>query len=262
MDELSIMSATTLSNGRQIPLLGLGVYKSPPGEATERAVLWALEVYQGYESTLQACENSLRNLGLEYIDLYITHSPNPGPKLRKESWDAMQQLVAKGKVKSIGKYFGIHNGMVVYRMVELLGSNPTIRPVINQVEIHPWLTRSDIVSFCEQQNIGIEAYSPLTKGRRLSDPTLVRIATKYTKSPAQVLIRWSLQRGFIVLPKSVTRERIEENADVFDFDLAEGDMDALNGLNENFVTGECLERKDAGIPLPLREPPIASLNWR
>ncbi|RUP07072.1 NADP-dependent oxidoreductase domain-containing protein [Jimgerdemannia flammicorona] len=341
MDDISIEATTTLTNGRQIPLLGLGVYRSQPGEETEKAVLWALEwrpdgmggeswdcyviqwapqdlLYarafarshatfdtrlatvtstprtstgtrptwetrsgkaafhatksssppnsgtqvpylpiasfslllhlltpltshpptdQGFDSALRACDNSLRKLGLDYVDLYITHSPNPGPKRRKESWDAMQQLVVKGKVKSIGvSNYGVHH------LKELLGSNPTIRPVVNQVEIHPWLTRTDIVTFCEQQNIIVEAYSPLTNGRRLSDAMLVRVANKYDKTPAQVLIRWSLQRGFVVLPKSVTRERIEENADVFDFDLAEGDMDALNGLNENYTSGAFWER--------------------
>ncbi|RUS24509.1 LOW QUALITY PROTEIN: NADP-dependent oxidoreductase domain-containing protein [Jimgerdemannia flammicorona] len=305
MDDISIEATTTLTNGRQIPLLGLGVYRSQPGEETEKAVLWALEagyrhidtayIYgneadvgnairksgiprdqifvttklwvpylpiasfslllhlltpltshpptdQGFDSALRACDNSLRKLGLDYVDLYITHSPNPGPKRRKESWDAMQQLVVKGKVKSIGTTRFQPNdppGRQPGGAPPTLRNSPPTTPLspISTPQIHPWLTRTDIVTFCEQQNIIVEAYSPLTNGRRLSDATLVRVANKYDKTPAQVLIRWSLQRGFVVLPKSVTRERIEENADVFDFDLAEGDMDALNGLNENYTSG-------------------------
>jgi methylglyoxal/glyoxal reductase len=121
---------------------------------------------------------------------------------------------------------------------ELLGSNPNIRPVINQLEIHPWNTREELVNFCNSQNIKIEAYSPLTKGRKLNDPDLVKIAAKYDKSPAQVLIRWSLQHGYIVLPKSVTPERIASNVDVFDFDLCDSDMNTLDGKDEYLLTGK------------------------
>ncbi|KAG2174151.1 hypothetical protein INT43_004171 [Umbelopsis isabellina] len=272
MINLTLNSVVSLNNGREIPAIGLGVYRAAPGESTESAVETALklgyrhidtahiygneadvgaaiaksgiprhEIFvttklwdadQGYDSAIQACEVSLQKLGLEYIDLYLIHSPNPGPKLRKESWDALQHLVTKDKVKSIGvSNYGINH------LKELLGSNPNIRPVVNQLEIHPWNTRTELVEFCKDQSIEIEAYSPLTKGRKLNDPVLVKIASKYQKSPAQVLIRWSLQHGYIVLPKSVTPERITSNLDVFDFDLSHSDMQALDEKDEYLLTG-------------------------
>ncbi|KAI1309497.1 hypothetical protein EDD11_004083 [Mortierella claussenii] len=267
-----LQSFYALSNARQIPLLGLGVYLLEPGKATEDAVLWALQagyrhidtasMYrnevsvgnairksgipreqifvttklhdkdQGFDSAIAACELSLERLGMDYIDLYLIHSPNPGAERRTESWNALQKLVALGKVKSIGvSNYGIHH------LKELLGSNPTIRPVVNQIEVHPWLTRHEIVSFCETQHIAIEAYSPLSRGHKLQDPMLNKIAAKYSKSAAQVLIRWSLQKGYVVVPKSAHKDRIEQNADVFDFDLADGDMSVLDSFNENYVSG-------------------------
>ncbi|KAG0322227.1 hypothetical protein BGZ99_003426 [Dissophora globulifera] len=267
-----LQSFYALSNARQIPLLGLGVYLVEPGKATEDAVTWALQAgyrhidtaagYRnecsvgnairksgiprdqifvttklrdkdhGFDSAIAACELSLERLGLDYIDLYLIHSPLSSPERRNESWNALQKMVAMGKVKSIGvSNYGVHH------LKELLGSNPTIRPVVNQIEVHPWLTRQDIVSFCEAQHIAVEAYSPLSRGHKLQDPTLNKIAAKYSKSAAQVLIRWSLQKGYIVIPKSSHKERIEQNADVFDFDIADGDMDVLDSLNENYVSG-------------------------
>ncbi|CAO3692487.1 unnamed protein product [Umbelopsis ramanniana] len=272
MADVTLNTQVTLNNGRPIPAVGLGVYRAQPGESTQSAVLEALKIGyrhidtahiyqneadvgaaiaksgipredifvttklwdadQGFDSAIQACEESLQKLGLEYIDLYLVHSPNPGPKRRKETWDAMQQLVAKDKVKSIGvSNYGIQH------LKELLGSNPNIRPVVNQLEIHPWNTRDELVDFCNSQNIKIEAYSPLTKGRKLDDPDLMKIAAKYDKSPAQVLIRWSLQHGYIVLPKSVTPARIASNVDVFDFDLSDSDMNVLDDKDEYLLTG-------------------------
>ncbi|KAF9162164.1 hypothetical protein DFQ26_003819 [Actinomortierella ambigua] len=252
-----------LSNARQIPLLGFGVYELEQGGEAEECILWALQagyrhfdtasLYgnevsvgnairksgiprnqifvttklwdddQGYESALEACDLSLEKLGLDYIDLYLIHSPSCGAELRRESWKALEKLVTQGKVKSIGvSNYGVHH------LKELLGSNPTIRPVVNQIEVTPWCTRTEIVSFCKAQNIAIAAYSPLTRGLKLQEPTLVKIAHKYGKSTAQVLIRWSLQKGYVVLPKSSNKARIEQNADVFDFDIADGDMATLD----------------------------------
>ncbi|KAF9972715.1 hypothetical protein BGZ73_004162 [Actinomortierella ambigua] len=242
-----------LSNARQIPLLGFGVYELEQGKQAEECIMWALEagyrhfdtasLYgnevsvgnairksgipreqifittklwdddQGYESALEACDLSLEKLGLDYIDLYLIHSPSCGAELRRESWKALEKLVTQGKVKSIGvSNYGVHH------LKELLGSNPTIRPVVNQIE-----------------HIAIAAYSPLTRGLKLNDPTLVKIAHKYGKTPAQVLIRWSLQKGFVVLPKSSSKSRIEQNADVFDFDIADGDMAVLDSLDEGLT---------------------------
>ncbi|KAF9438912.1 hypothetical protein BGZ76_003272 [Entomortierella beljakovae] len=258
-------SCFPLNNARQIPRLGFGVY-----ENTEEAILWALQAGyrhidtatsyenenavgnairksgiprdqifvttklteddQGYESAIAACELSLEKLGMDYIDLYLIHAPLCGSEARAQSWKAFETLVAQGKVKSIGvSNYGVHH------LKELLGSNPTIRPVVNQIEVHPWLIRPDIFSFCEAQHIAIEAYSPLCRGNKMNDPTIAKLALKYSKTPAQILIRWSLQKGYIVIPKSSTKERIEQNADVFDFDIADGDMAALDSMNENFV---------------------------
>jgi diketogulonate reductase-like aldo/keto reductase len=136
--------------------------------------------------------------------------------------------------------FSLATNTHIYQVIcrkELLGANPAIRPVVNQLEIHPWNTRTELVDFCTSQNIKIEAYSPLTKGRKLDDSTLVKIASKYDKTPAQVLIRWSIQHGYIVLPKSVTPERIASNADVYDFDLSDSDMNALDDKDEYLLTG-------------------------
>ncbi|KAF9903731.1 hypothetical protein BX616_001548, partial [Lobosporangium transversale] len=267
----NLQSFCQLSNARQIPRLGLGVYQAAPGKETENAVLWALQagyrhidtatIYdneasvgnairksgipreqifvttklteddQGYESAIAALELSLEKMGLDYVDLYLIHSPLCGSELRTKSWKALETLVEQGKAKSIGvSNYGVHH------LKELLGSNPTIRPVVNQIEVHPWLIRQDIISFCESQDIAVEAYSPLCQAVKLQDPTLAKLATKYSKSPAQILIRWSLQKGFIVIPKSAKKERIEQNADVFDFDIADGDMAVLDSMNENFVT--------------------------
>ncbi|KAG9326205.1 hypothetical protein KVV02_001089 [Mortierella alpina] len=266
-----LQSFVVLNNGRQMPLLGLGVYAMEPGLETENAVLCALkagyrhidtatsynneesvgsairksgiprdqifvttkltEDDQGYESAIAACELSLRKMGLDYVDLYLIHAPHYGPELRSTSWKALETLVSKGKAKSIGV-----SNYSVEHLKELLGSNPIIPPVVNQIEIHPWLTRVERVAFMQAQNIVAEAYSPLAQAHKLNDPVLAKIATKYAKSPAQILIRWSLQKGYVVIPKSSNKERIEQNADVFDFDLAEGDIAALDGLNEDYVT--------------------------
>ncbi|CAB4405626.1 unnamed protein product [Rhizophagus irregularis] len=270
--KLTLSSTATLNDGRKIPLIGLGVYQAPKGDTTQNAVTWALEagyrhidtaaLYkneadvgiavnksgipreeiwittkiwdsdQGYEKTLQAAERSLEKLQSEYIDLLILHSPLPGSQLRKESYDALQQLVRLGKVKSIGV-----SNYSVKHLKELLEQKPEIKPTVNQVEIHPWLTRNDITTFCLQNDIVVEAYSPLTKGKKLKDPTLVQIAERYNKSSAQILIRWGLQHGFVTLPKSINKDRIIQNTDVYDFEIREEDMKILDDLDEYLTTG-------------------------
>ncbi|KAG0293813.1 hypothetical protein BGZ96_002263 [Linnemannia gamsii] len=267
-----LQSSIKLNSGHSIPRLGLGVYQSEEGQEAENAILWALqagyrhidtatsydnetsvgnairksgiprnEIFvttklteddQGYESTLAACNVSLKKLGLDYIDLYLIHSPLCGSELRQESWKAMEKLHAEGKVKSIGvSNYGVHH------LKELLeDSNATILPAVNQIEVHPWLTRTDIVSFCHSHNIAVESYSPLVQGHKLQNPTLVKIASAHSKTPAQVLIRWNLQRGNIVIPKSSKKQRIVENADVFGFELSEDEVEELAALNENYVT--------------------------
>eukprot|EP01114_Cavostelium_apophysatum_P017973 TRINITY_DN5457_c0_g1_i2.p1 TRINITY_DN5457_c0_g1~~TRINITY_DN5457_c0_g1_i2.p1 ORF type:complete len:311 (+),score=54.08 TRINITY_DN5457_c0_g1_i2:89-934(+) len=270
--KLNLDSTITMNDGKVIPRFGLGVYQAAPGESTKQAVLWAFkagirhvdsariysneadvgqavresgipreEIFvttklwdsdQGYETTLKAAEKSLEKLGLAYIDLYLIHSPNPGKERRLASWKAMEKLVADGKIKSIGvSNYGVHH------LKELLESKPTILPAVNQIEVHPWLTRRDIVDFCVNHNIVVEAYSPLAKAQTLNDPVLKNIATKYSKTAAQILIRWSLQHNYVVIPKSVHEKRIRENSQIYDFELADEDVKALDALDRYFVTG-------------------------
>ncbi|KAG0173515.1 hypothetical protein DFQ28_008213 [Apophysomyces sp. BC1034] len=261
----NVASKRRLNDGNEIPCVGFGVYNSNPGQETEQAVLWALEagyrhidtatIYgneasvgkaiaesglpremifittklwnssQGYEETIAACEKSLKLLGTDYVDLYLIHSPSPGKELRLASWKALEKLKREGKIKSIGvSNYGKHH------LQELLECC-TIKPAIT-----PYLARPDIEDFCKENDILIEAYSPLTMGEKLNEQTLQSIAKKYKKSTAHTLLRWSLQHGYVPLPKSVRQERIISNTQVFDFDIEKSDMDTLDSLDEYFVT--------------------------
>jgi diketogulonate reductase-like aldo/keto reductase len=266
--ELKLDSRAKLNNGVEMPYLGLGVYQSPPGKTTQNAVRFALktgyrhvdtariygneadvgeavrdsgvrreEVFvttklwnsdQGYESTIRACEASLRRLGLSYMDLYLIHFPVP--ETRNDSWKAMETLLRNGKCRAVG----VSNFMVNH-LKELL-ENADVVPAINQIEFHPFLFQKELLDYCRGQGIQVEAYSPLARSERLSNPRLVTLARKYHKSPAQVLIRWGLQHGLVVIPKSTREDRIRENSQVFDFNLASEDMLVMDGLNENLRT--------------------------
>jgi diketogulonate reductase-like aldo/keto reductase len=268
---MDITSSFALNNGVEIPVMGLGVFRSPAGKTTREAVQYAFdagyrhidtawiygneadvgravaastvpreEVFvttklwnadQGFKSTIKACERSLKTMKLGYVDLYLMHWPVKD--LRLESWSAMEKLLAEGKCRSIGV-----SNFMVHHLEELLGNSDVV-PAVNQIELSPYNygQRSDLLELCRAKNIIIEAYSPLTKGRKLNDSKLVEIAAKYRKSPAQLLIRWALEKEFVVLPKSVRPERIRENARVFDFEITREDMDALDGFNEDLVTG-------------------------
>jgi diketogulonate reductase-like aldo/keto reductase len=265
---LNVKSTVRLNNGVELPGLGLGVYQAQRGEETREAVSWALqagyrhvdtariygnerdvgealrrsglprsEVFittklwntdQGYESALRACERSLGELGLEYVDLYLIHWPVPGRRL--ESWRAMEKLLADGKCRSIG----VSN--FLERHLDELMANSKVVPAVNQVEFSPYLYQQGLLDYCRRHGIVVEAYSPLTQGERLSDPRLVEVGRHYGKTAAQVLIRWCLQHGLVVLPKSVHEARIRENAAVFDFEISPEDMRALDGLNEDLHT--------------------------
>lgn len=265
---LTLESNAKLNNGIEIPRLGLGVSESHPGTTTEHAVSYALkigyrhidtaylygnesdvgkalhqsglrreEVFittkvwdsdQGYDTTLRACERSLRQLGLAYVDLYLIHWPVQG--LSMKTWKAMVQILQEGKSRSIG----VSN----YRIVDLkqILHNSDVTPAIDQVEFHPFLYQNELLQFCKNNNIQLEAYRPLVGGKRLNHPTIVDVAKKYSKTPAQVLIRWSLQHDAIVIPKSTHEDKIRENSQVFDFELKYEDMKFLDTLNENLRT--------------------------
>jgi diketogulonate reductase-like aldo/keto reductase len=261
----------TLSGGVSIPVIGLGVYQSPPGEPTRRAVRDAIaagyrhvdtariydneedvgaairesgvpreEIFvttklwnadHGYDRALRACDASLKRLGVDYVDLYLIHWPVKS--LRKDTWRAMKKLRDDGKARAVGV-----SNYTVRHLDELDDA-----PAVNQIELHPFLHPKDIVAWCKDHGTAIEAYSPLTRGERLDDATVVAIAKEHARTPAQILIRWGLQHGFVSLPKSVKRTRIVENAEVFDFELTPADMKKLDSLNEDLHT--CWDPTDA-----------------
>jgi diketogulonate reductase-like aldo/keto reductase len=183
----------------------------------------------GYDSALRAFDESLARLGLEYIDLYLLHWPLPEKRL--QSWRALERLYGEGRVHAIG----LSNFMV--RHLDELMPNVTVTPAVNQIEISPFLQQRAVRAHCAKLGIAVEAYSPLTKGLRLKHPVVIDVANQVGRSAAQVLIRWGLQHGLIVLAKSVHPKRIAENFAVFDFQLTADQMATLDGLEEGLVTG-------------------------
>ena len=268
MKEIRIDTRVKFNNGIEMPIFGLGTYQAQPGAQTKQAVLYALEIgyrlidtaamYEneeavgeavresripreeifvttklwnadhGYDKAIAAFEESLKKLGLSYIDLYLIHFPVEG--VRKESWKALETLLEGGKCKAIG----VSNYMI-WHLEELL-KNSSVVPVVNQVEFNPYLYLKDLLKFCNSHKIVLESYSPLTKGHKLNDPKLGAVASKYSKTPAQILIRWALQRGVVVIPKSSRKERILENASVFDFEISSEEMEHLDSFNQNLRT--------------------------
>lgn len=264
----SFSPTVTLRSGVAMPVLGLGVYQSRPGRETRDAVAHALEVgYRhidtarfysneadvgtaiersglsredvfvttklanpdhGYDSARRALDRSLLQLGSEYVDLYLVHWPVAG--LRKDSWRALVEAKKAGKARAIG----VSNYTI--RHLEELASTSDVLPDVNQVELSPFLYQRALIEHCQALGIVVEAYSPLTQGRRLGHPAIVETAAKHGKTAAQVMIRWALQHQLVVIPKSVKRARIEENADVFDFELDRDDLALLDGLNEDLHT--------------------------
>lgn len=267
MSELSLTSTIPTNQTISVPLLGLGVWKSRPKECFD-AVKSALEVGyrhidtaaiygneadvgraidesgikrseiflvtklwnadQGFEEAQKAIDVSLKKLGTDYVDMYLIHFPVSGK--RKESWKALEKIKKEGKAKSIG----VSNFMVTH-LKELLNETDII-PAMNQVEYHPFLQDTKLKEYCEKNGILLEAYSPLAHGQKLEDERVTNLAKKYNKSNAQILIRWSLQSGNVVIPKSKNPIRIKENADVFDFTLSQDDMKEISNWNENFRT--------------------------
>jgi diketogulonate reductase-like aldo/keto reductase len=266
--DLNIDTKIRLNNGIEMPILGLGTYQAHRGREAEEAVLWALEfgykhvdtakLYgneqdigralrksgipreevfittklwnsdHGYKNCLDACDESLDKLGLAYLDLYLIHWPVES--IRYETWSAMETLLEGGKCRAVGV-----SNYTIGHLKELLGLSALV-PAVNQVEFSPYLYQKDLLEFCGSRDIQLESYSPLTKGNKLNDPKLAAMAYKYSKSPAQILIRWVLQHEIAVIPKSSRKERIKENADVFDFSITLEDMNTLDSFHENLRT--------------------------
>ncbi len=271
--DLNINSKIKLNNGVEIPLLGLGTWEISDGNAVANAIHWAISagyrhfdtatiygneksVGQGiknamqeydlkreeifvttklwissfqYDKALKAFERSLKSLNLDYVDLYLLHWPEPTH--RQDAWKALEKIFKDGKARSIGvsNYYQHH-------LEELLNETDVI-PTVNQVELTPYLYLKDLKDFCENHDIRLEAYSPLTRGRKLGDKKLMEVAQKYNKTTAQILIRWGLQHNIIVIPKSSKEEHIIENSQIFDFTLSEGDMSLLNSFDEKLYIG-------------------------
>jgi diketogulonate reductase-like aldo/keto reductase len=260
---MDLTSTVRLNNGVEMPWVGFGTFKSEPGKVTEQAVAWALEigyrhidtaaVYgneadvgravrasgiprsqifvttkvwnadQGYEQALSAFEESDRKLGLGFVDLYLIHWPVKGKFA--DTWRALEKLHADGRVRAIGV-----SNFKVHHLEELAKASPVV-PAVNQVEFHPFLLQSVLLAYDQAKGIRHEAWAPLTRGRAFTDPVIARIATIHGRSPAQVLLRWDLQHGVLTIPKSIHRERIAENARLFDFELAPDEMKAIDALD-------------------------------
>lgn len=176
-----------------------------------------------YEETVSAYEESLEKLGLDYLDLYLIHWP--GKNKFAESWSALEDLYIEGKIRAIG----VCNFNISH--LQDLMKNARVTPVINQVEFHPRLQQQSLRAFCKEHNIQLEAWAPLMQGGLLEDPTIAKIAEKYEKSNSQVILRWDIQSGVITIPKSVRKERMAQNADIFDFSLTDEEMQIINAMN-------------------------------
>ena len=263
--------ARVLADGNEIPLLGLGVWQVPNGLECENAVRWALELGYRHVDTAQAYGNeesvgralrdsglpreevfittkfqparedaevevqrSLERLGVEQVDLYIIHWPRGGPTW---AWPGMERARERGYARSIGV-----SNYGVGELDELMSVAET-GPVVNQVQFSPFRYRRRLLETCEERSVALEAYSPLGTGRHLSDERVRRIGERVGRTPAQVLLRWCVQRNLVVVAKSTHRDRIEQNAQIFDFRLSDEEMASLDALDETGGTERALERR-------------------
>ncbi|WP_445667795.1 aldo/keto reductase [Paenibacillus sp. FSL H8-0122] len=262
---MNLKSTTKLANGVEMPWFGLGVFKVQEGQEVIDSVKAAIKagyrsidtasVYgneegvgqairesgvareelfittkvwnteQGYDSTLAAFDQSLSKLGLDYADLYLVHWPIRAKY--KDTWRALEKLYADGKVRAIG----VSNFQIDH--LEDLLAEATVKPMVNQVELHPLLNQQELREYCKAQGIQIEAWAPLAQGHLLENEVLADIAARHNKTLPQVILRWDLQNGIVTIPKSVKAERIIANADIFDFELSEEEISRINGLNRD-----------------------------
>lgn len=258
----------SLSLGKQIPQLGLGLWKVKDEQECKQAVAWALELgYQhfdtaqlyGNEAFLGAAlqeskiprkeifittkiwldnflpgrlthsfEKSLENLQTDYVDLLLLHFPVP--VLRHRAWRKLEEIYQSGQAKSIG----VSNYTI--RHLEHLLKDCSVKPAVNQVELHIFLQQPELVTFCRDHDIVVEAYSPLAHARDMDNPTLTEIAKKHDKTSAQIMLRWCIEQGFVAIPKSVHKERLQQNIDIFDFKLDQDDHKKIKQLDQNLRT--------------------------
>jgi diketogulonate reductase-like aldo/keto reductase len=266
-----------LNNGISMPSIGFGTWQIEEGAETTQAVAEALEagyrlidtakLYgneksvgqairnsgiareeifvttklwnsdQGYESALQAFDDSLQRLGLDYIDLYLIHWP--GGHDRHRSWQALEEVYESGRAKAVGvSNYAIEHLKQLSKMSDLV-------PAVNQVEFHPFIyyQQKELLKYCHQSNIMVEAYSPLARGRQ-DHPDIVKVANKHKKAPAQIMLRWALQHDTVPIPKSTHKNRMKENLEIFDFEIDAEDMKQLDSIS----TGERVTTDPAGIP--------------
>ena len=273
------MNTITLNTGASMPQLGFGVFKVPPADV-RRAVLTALETgyrsidtaamygneegvgqalaesgiprdelfittklnndAHGTQLARRAFDDSVKKLGLDYLDLYLIHWPLPKQNRYVETWRALEQIASDGRTRAIG-VSNFHEP----HLERLFDETGTV-PAVNQIELHPYLTQDNLRVFDSKNGIVTEAWSPIARSNVLTDPTVTAIAKKYARTPAQVVLRWHLELGNIAIPKSVTPQRIAENLAVFDFELAADDVAAISALNRDERTGPNPDRFGVG----------------
>ncbi|KAL8705971.1 MAG: hypothetical protein Q9201_000965 [Fulgogasparrea decipioides] len=184
-----------------------------------------------YDAARKSIKQSVEQCGLGYIDLFLLHSPYGGKAARLASWKAVEDAIADGEVRTGGvSNFGIKH------LEELLASEPRVVPAVNQIEVHPFNTRTELATFCQKHEIVVEAYAPLVRALRMKHPVISSLSDKYSCTPAQLLVRWSLQHGYVPLPKSATKSRIVANGEVSGFNIESADMEQMDGLDEYLVT--------------------------
>ena len=266
MKEITNLQGTfALNNGVEMPYFGLGVYLSKDGQEVISAIKWAVEagyrhidtasVYknedgvgegvkqsgmarkdlflvskvwnsdQGYDATLRAFDASLKRLDMDYLDLYLIHWPVAGKY--KETWKALEKIYADGRVRAIGV-----SNFMQHHLEDLL-DDASVVPMVNQMEFHPFLVQQDLIDFCNKNTIQYEAWSPMMQGKIFEMKEFQELSEKYSKSIAQIVLRWDLQKGVVTIPKSVKKERIEANANIFDFQLSEEDVALLDAMHRS-----------------------------